>query len=241
MAIGAVAPETGGMPKHANQQAIDAPTPPGGGSVMRKRATGKAQKRARCWTDKDEAFIELHSGSMTDAEMAAALGRSIEAIRHRRLGILGLRKAPARENWSAESRAMLEALYGEVDTSFLAAMLCCSVPRMRQYAWRMGLQAAGFWSREEDEILRNHLPHTPIAQFAELFPGRSLQAIYGRAHTLALSREPSYMLRSPKRRWSCAYPPELKSLISLLHQVERKLHHVQAQHRKHEGPPIQGA
>lgn len=96
-------------------------------------------------------------------------------------------------------------------------------------------------SHEENEILRKHFPSIPVTQFAELLPARSLQSIYSRADKLASSRDPSYMLRSSKDRWFRAYPLELQSLIRLYNRVERKLCPVQTQHRKLEGPPVQGA
>lgn len=137
---------------------------------------------------------------------------------------------------------MLVALYGKVDTLFLAAVLDRPVRQVRSHVFEARLPVdRNLWSSEEDEILRRYFPYAPVTQFAELLPGRGLKTIYGRANTLALSRDPSYMLRSAKQRWFRAYPPELQSLIHLFNQVERRLRDVQAKHRKHERPPIQGA
>lgn len=60
---------------------------------------------------------------MTDAAIAAALGRSSNAIGIRRQRITQrLRKACLRR-WTAKEDALLVELYGKVDTLFLAALL----------------------------------------------------------------------------------------------------------------------
>lgn len=241
VAVGVVVSETGGMPKRPYQKIVDSLAPPGDGRVRKKRTTGKEPRSARRWTDEEDAFVERHRKSMTERAMAAALGRSMGAIRYRRLNILRLPKAAAPKRWGVEDNAMLEALYDEVDPLFLAAVLSCSVPRMRQQAWRLGLRTTRFWSCEEDEILRKHFPCTPIADFVELLSSRSVQGIYRRASALSLCRGLPYVLSNWGNSKFFLYPPELQSLIRLHHQVERKLQDVQTQYRKHEGPPVQGA
>ena len=124
---------------------------------------------------------------------------------------------------------MFQTLYGEVDTFFLAAVLSRPVTALWTRAFWLNLQSRGAWSEEEDEILREHYPCAPVNQFAHLLPGRTDRNIYHRADVLDLSRGPSYLLGSWRMRFH-AYPPDLQSLIRLHNHVERKLHHVQAQH-----------
>lgn len=158
--------------------------------------------------------------------MAVVLGRSRLAVRYRRLNILRLPKAAAAERWTAENEAMLEALYGRVPPDFLAAVLSCSAPAMRQHAWHLGLQAPRLWSREEDEILRKHFPCSHITELAKLMPGRTPAGIYRRANALSIGRGLPYLLSKWRYAKFNSYPPELRSLIRLHHQVKRKLQDV---------------
>jgi hypothetical protein len=194
----------------------------------------------RHWAADDDAFIRTHWETMTDAKMAAVLGRSRVSVLIRRINVLELRKRAPLPIWGAEDDDMFQTLYGEVDTFFLAAVLSRPVTALWTRAFWLNLQSRGAWSQEEDEILREHYPRAPVNQFAHLLLGRTDRNIYHRASVLALSRGPSYLLDSWRMRFH-AYPPELQSLIRLHNKVERKLHHVQAQHRKPEGPSIQGA
>ncbi|MGF6526054.1 hypothetical protein [Variovorax sp. PvP013] len=162
--------------------------------------------------------------------MAAALGRSSDAISLRRQRITQVLKRKSPQKWDAEQDFLLAELYGKVDTVFLAAVLGRSLRVLRDRASLMGLQIKNLWSPEEDAILREHFPYAPVSRFAKLLPARGLGSIYDRADTLALSRDPSYMLRTPKLRRFWAYPPELRSLIQLFNQVERRLRDVQAKH-----------
>lgn len=151
---------------------------------------------------------------------------------------MAMPKSRALDKWTAEDNAMLKALYSDVDPTLLAALLSCSVPRMRKHIAHLGLRSARFWSQDEDEVLRKHFPRAPVPAFAPLLPGRSVKGIYWRAGVLALSRDPSYMLNSSRHSKFLAYPPELRSLINLHQQVERKLRDVQAQHRKSARAPV---
>jgi hypothetical protein len=167
---------------------------------------------------------------MTDLAMATALGRSRNSIGLRRQRITQVLKAKRSQKWTAEQDFLLAELYGKVDTLFLAAVLGRSARALHERVSCLGLQVKNLWSPEEDAILREHFPYSPVAQFANLLPARGPGSIYDRADTLALSRDPSYMLRTTKRQRFRAYPSELQSLINLLNQVERKLQDVQAQH-----------
>jgi hypothetical protein len=161
--------------------------------------------------------------------MAAALGRSRASVVLRRLNVLELRKRAPLPIWGAADDAMFQALYGEVDTFFLAAVLSRPVTALWTRAYWLDLQSRGAWSPEEDEILRAQYPCAPVNQFAHLLPGRTDRNIYHRAGVLALSRGLPYLLGSWRMRFH-AYPPELKSLIRLHRRVERKLQDVQAKH-----------
>jgi hypothetical protein len=197
-------------------------TTPFGGANQARSKRKKEQFPRRRWTDEDDAFIRRHCGSMTDAEMAAALSRSRVGVVGRRLQVLQLRKRIPLPTWSAEDDAMFQALYGEVDTFFLAAVLSRPVTALWTRAYWLDLQSRGAWSPEEDEILREQYPRAPVNQFAHLLPGRTDRNIYHRAGVLALSRGLPYLLGSWRMRFH-AYPPELQSLIRLHNKVERKL------------------
>lgn len=227
VAIGATDPETGTMPKHVDQQVVDSLTLPKGSNVSRERTPGRGHGHR--WTREDDAFIQSHCESMTDTEMAVELGRSRVSVLMRRLKILQLRKKVNLPRWKPEDDDLLQELYGEVDTNFLAAVLSRPVATLRSRAYRLSIQNRGAWSCEEDDILRKHYPDLPVSEFAVLLPGRLVRSIYYRAQVLSLSRSSSYLLSSWLMRFH-SYPPELKSLIRLHRQVERKLQHVQAQH-----------
>jgi hypothetical protein len=197
-----------------------------------KRARSKRKQEQfprRHWTADDDAFIRRHCESMTDAEMATALRRSRVGVVGRRLQVLQLRKRMPLPIWSPEDDAMFQALYGEVDTFFLAAVLSRPVTALWTRAYWLDLQSRGAWSPEEDEILREQYPRAPVNQFAHLLPGRSDRNIYHRAGVLALSRGLPYLLGSWRMRFH-AYPPELQSLIRLHNKVERKLLDVKTKH-----------
>lgn len=183
----------------------------------------------RHWAVEDDAFIRSHWETMTDTKMGAALGRSRVSVVMRRINVLELRKRAPLPIWSAEDDAMFQALYGEVDTFFLAAVLSRPVTALWTRAFWLNLQSRGAWSQEEDKILREHYPRAPVNQFAHLLPGRTDRNIYHRAGVLALSRGLPYLLDSWRMRFH-AYPPELQSLIRLHNKVERKLQDVQAEH-----------
>lgn len=200
-------------------------------SVRRKRTNGQEPRAVQRWTREEDAFIKRHCEAMTDAAMATALGRSRDATSVRRRQITPFLRGTSPQRWTAEDNAMLVALYGKVDTLFLAAVLDRPVRQLRSHVFEVRLPVdRNLWSSEEDAILRRHFPYAPVTLFAELLPGRGLKTIYGRANKLALSRDPSYMLRSAKQRWFHAYPPDLQSLIHLFNQVERRLRDVQAKH-----------
>lgn len=56
--------------------------------------------------------------------MAAVLCRSRFSALIRRINVLELRKRASLPMWGAEDDAMFQTHYGEVDTFFLAAVLC---------------------------------------------------------------------------------------------------------------------
>lgn len=228
--MGAAAPETCGMPKHADQQVVDSPKPHGDGSVPRKRTTGHEPRCARRWTEDDDAFIELHCESMTDAAMATALGRSKAAIGLRRLKTLQLPKMAKPDRWSSEENHLFHVLYGEVDTLFLAAVLSRPASTLRSRAFGLGLHRRKPWSHDEDEILRRRFPSTSVTDFVEMLPGRGLNSIYRRAEALLLTRDLSFLISGSSYAKFRAYPPQLRTLMQLHKQVERKLRDVQTQY-----------
>lgn len=135
---------------------------------------------------------------------------------------------------------MFRSLYGKVDTGFLAGMLCRPVSALWAHAFCLKVQSRNRWSHEEDEILRAHFPRAPVSQFVTLLPGRTKKNIYHRAKALSLTRDLPYLL-GPWHMKFHGYPVELRELIRLHNQVERKLRDVQTQHRKPARPPVQGA
>lgn len=122
---------------------------------------------------------------------------------------------------------MLRALYGTVDTAFLA--LSRPLESLWARAFYLRLRSRRAWLPAEDEILREYFPRLPVPQFAALLPGRSDRNIYHRAKALALERSEGYVLSSWEQR-HYAYPRDLRSLIRLQNIVLRKLKRVEAKH-----------
>lgn len=226
MVTGIAFSETGGMPQRKRKRVTDDRRPD---ADRRRRTTGRQANRARRWTDEDDAFFLGRCEAMTDTQIAEALGRSRVGVLIRRLKVLGLQKAAPLSPWTVEDDAMLQALYGRVDTPFLAAMLFRPEEALWSRAFYLRLRTREAWSPEEDALLRKYYPCVPVPEFARLLPGRTDRNIYHRAGVLGLERGGAYFLRSWRQRFH-AYPPELRSLIRLHNQVQRKLQDVEAQH-----------
>jgi hypothetical protein len=235
VAINAADSETGGM---SQRKPIQASQPPYTGAID---PAGRGRSRAaHRWTYEEDAFIRREYQTMTNAAIARALGRSKASVLRRRANSLQLGKKAASSTWTTEDDAVFRALYGEVDTGFLAGMLSRPISALWAHAFCLKVKSRSIWSHDEDEVLRTHFPRAPVSEFAELLPGRSKKNIYYRAEALTLARDPLYLL-GPWRMKFHGYPPELRELIRLHNQVERKLQDVQAQHRKPAGPPVQSA
>ena len=229
--------ETGGMPERKRKRSDDdLPVQRG----RKKRVTANEPGSSRRWTDTDDAFILSHCAAMTDSEMAQALDRSRVGVLIRRLKVLGIRKAAPLNVWSDDDDAMLKTLYGEVDTTFLAAILSRPSEALRARAFYLRLRKRHEWTPGEEEILRKHYPCVPVPEFANLLPGRTDRNIYHRADVLGLERDGTYVLGCRRQRFH-AYPSELQSLIRLHNQVKRKLEDVKTQYRELERPSVQGA
>lgn len=227
VALGLPVEETGGMSQRKQKVAPSASPPSGNTKQVRVSRPDRLSRRH--WAEEDNAFICRHWEAKTDAEMAVALGRSRVSVLLHRINVLNLRKRAPLPMWGAADDAMFQALYGEVDTFFLAAVLRRPVTALWTRAFWLNLQSRGAWSPEEDEILRDQYPCAPVNEFAHLLPGRSDRNIYHRAGVLGLVRGLPYLLGSWHMRFH-AYPPELQSLIRLHNHVERKLQHVKTQH-----------
>jgi hypothetical protein len=61
-----------------------------------------------------------------------------------------------------------------------------------------------------------------VTDFAEMLPGRGLNSIYRRAEALSLTRDLSFLVSGSNYAKFRAYPPQLRSLMQLHHQVERR-------------------
>jgi hypothetical protein len=229
------------MQQHARHQGDDQPR-----ALTVRRASqvgrGEAERSLynRRWTDEEDDFVMCHHETMSDTDMAAALSRTPNGIEVRRSRDLNLLKNTRSPDWTEEEEAMVQALYGKVDSGFLAAVLCRSTKALTARAHVLGVHGRKRWSKDEDDILRKHYPYVPVRRFAHLLPDRNLPIIYHRALRLSLTHAPSYMAKAPHARFH-TYPPELQELIRLHKKVERKLRDVQTQYRKHEGSPVQGA
>lgn len=185
------------MPQRPRKRQEGEPIPSG----FQRRTTGKEANRARRWTEDDDAFLLSYCASMTDAQIAKALGRSRVGVLTRRLKVLSLQKAPPFTFWTEEEDVMLGALYGTVETIFLAAILSRPEESIRARAFYLRLRCRDAWLPEEDEILRQHYPCQPVNEFAELLPGRTDRNIYYRARKLSLERNGAYVLGSWRQRY----------------------------------------
>lgn len=166
--------------------------------------------------------------AMTDAAIGKRLRRSKVGVVIRRLKF-GIHKSTPPVPWALDEDSMLRDLYGAVDTIFLAAMLTRQPEALRARALYLNLRMRKAWSQEEDEILWAHYPCTPVPVFACLLPRRTDRNIYHRAGVLGIERGHAYVLSTWDQRHH-AYPPELRSLIRLHHNVQRKLQDVDAKH-----------
>lgn len=132
---------------------------------MSEKSTKPRNNRAR-WTIADLEFIEAHYGSMSSAEMAAKLGRTVGS-----LGLmadkLGVRcqRSP---NWTEDEEAILRKHYvaGAGIDRLLTLLPGRQANAIFLKAERLGLTSGRYWREEEIQILRDYYPQygTAIAE-----------------------------------------------------------------------------
>ena len=67
------------------------------------------------------------------------------------------------------------------------------------------------WSKEEDELLKQHYPHCTITELCQLLPNRTEKGIMARAYLLRVRKTPEYLKTMPNPgRWKKGMVPFTK-------------------------------
>ncbi len=118
----------------------------------------------RDWTLADIQYVRDHYPTTDSAEVASALGRSVNAVAHR-ASKLGLRKsAPARggtrgRRWTDEELATLKAKYPTMITKTLAAEIGRSVDEVYRQAQALDLKKeSGYLAAQRGTLYRKPKP-----------------------------------------------------------------------------------
>ena len=90
--------------------------------------------RGKAWTQEESAYLREHYRKQSDAEMAAAIGHTANAVQHQRYR-LGL----TRWKWPAEDVEYLQDAWGGTSISRIAKNLGRSVESVKQKAGKLGL------------------------------------------------------------------------------------------------------
>lgn len=150
------------------------------------------------WRPSEDALlIRLYARGRPRKEIAARLGRSVDAIDARRRTLGCKARAPRRAWQSGEDELLQRARTAGIPTTELAPRLGRSVEAVRLRQRQLGLSrpAARPYGADDDETLRERW--NGGAELAQLAPelGRSVDALRLRARQLGLSSPP------PRRRW----------------------------------------
>jgi hypothetical protein len=122
--------------------------------------------------------------------VAAAVGRSVAAVRHRARH-LGLQSS---RTWSAEEEELLRRSWGSVPARRLAGRLGRPYGAVKQKAAKLGLDGGRRYTDEEKQLLRELYPTHTAAQIAERLHGspRAAKAVYRLACSLGLAKCPHH-------------------------------------------------
>ncbi len=154
--------------------------------------------RGALWRPSEDALlIRLYARGRPRKQIAARLGRSIDAVDARRRTLGYQARAPRRAWHPREDELLQGARTAGIPTTEVAPRLGRSVEAVRLRQRQLGLSrpAARPYDADDDETLRERW--NGGAELAQLAPelGRSLGALRLRARQLGLSSPP------PRRRW----------------------------------------
>jgi hypothetical protein len=136
-------------------------------------------KQIDYWTD-DEVEVILKNKDKTNAEIAKALNRTVQAvsIKRQRLGVPGTTPL-----WSKEEVKYLTDNYHIFSAAEIARQLNRTTASIVSYAHSLGLSKKNtFWSKQEIKILQENIKLIPT-KLIELLPNKTLNQIsYKKSH-----------------------------------------------------------
>jgi hypothetical protein len=143
------------------------------------------------WRPSEDAHLRAAYGQRTATDLAAQLGRGVDAVRQR-ARFLGLaRRVRARITWTPEADAILRAGYRRMPSAELAAQLGTTVDAVWARAKLLKVTQPGHnipWTADEDRQLRELYGAMPLVELAARI-GRTHDSVSNRLHTVGLTRE----------------------------------------------------
>lgn len=125
-------------------------------AVMARQKRIGVTPSARAWTQTEDGLVEELSQFMTDAQLGQLIGRSRQAVAHRRTATLGMaNETPA--PWSAEELRVLTAAFPLMPADDVAAML----PRRTRKAVVGMAHLMGLRRRHLANLPGGHVPLPP--------------------------------------------------------------------------------
>jgi hypothetical protein len=152
------------------------------------------------WSPAEDSLLKADYGQRTAADLAAQLGRGVEAVRQRARGLGLAQTVKARITWTPEADAILRAGYRKTPSAELAAQLGTTVDAVWARAKVLKVTRPGHniaWTADEDTLLREMYGAVPFAEMAARF-GRSHDSVTHRVSTLGLTREVAVAAREAR-------------------------------------------
>ena len=143
------------------------------------------------WHADDDATLRAGYGRVPTSELAARLGRGVEATRQRARHLGLAHPVRARITWTATADATLRANYRRIPTPELAARLGTTIDAVWARAKEIGLARTGCnrpWTADEDAQVRELYGAMPMPELAARL-GRTHDSLTNRIATLGLTRE----------------------------------------------------
>jgi len=158
------------------------------------------------WSAGDDDVLRAGYGRVPTADLAARVGRGIDATRQR-ARVIGLAKpVAARITWTAEADDVLRAGYLRSPTADLAARLGTTIEAVWARARTLQLVQSGRnipWTADEDRLVRELYGTLSRAELSARL-GRTPHSVGNRLVTLGLTREGAVSQRQDRHQQEIA-------------------------------------